>query len=198
MTYAVIVVSIRQPARARLLRAADELFYANGIAATGVDAVIEKAGVATGSLYKNFAGKDDLIAAYLSERDQRFRALWESHISAEPRPVDRLLAIFGATQEWAHQSKVQRGCAHVAAAAQLPDGHAGVGAAAEHKRYVITRLTALAEDAGLNDPGSAACDIALIYDGTLSVLAIGVDPLPIERGRRLAGFVVDRHLSTRS
>jgi AcrR family transcriptional regulator len=196
--YAVIVATIRQPVRARLLRAADELFYAHGIAATGVDAVIAKAGVATGSLYKNFAGKDGLIAAYLTERDQRFRALWESHINAEPRPVDRLLAIFGATEEWAEQSDLQRGCAHVAAAAQLPDGHAGVDAAAEHKRFVIARLTALAEEAGLGDPDSAACDIALIYDGTLSALAIGVAAAPIDRGRRLAAFVVDRHLGGRS
>jgi AcrR family transcriptional regulator len=183
---------IRQPARARLLRAADELFYANGISATGVDAVIARAGVATGSLYKNFSGKDDLVAAYLTDRDQRFRTLWESQIDAATSPVDRLLAIFGATEEWARHSDVRRGCAHVAAAAQLPQGHAGISAAAEHKRFVITRLTSLAEAAGLRDPCRAAGDIALIYDGMLSALAIGVDAAPVERGLRLAELVVGR------
>ncbi|MDZ4267299.1 MAG: helix-turn-helix domain-containing protein [Mycobacterium sp.] len=185
------MASIRQPARERLLRAADELFYANGIAATGVDAVIARAGVATGSLYKNFSGKDDLVAAYLTERDQRFREMWEAHVDAATTPVGRLLAIFGATEEWALQSDLQRGCAHVAAAAQLPEGHAGVGAAAEHKRHVIARLTALAEAAGLHDPGRAARDIALVYDGMLSAMAVGVDSAPIDRGRRLAELIID-------
>ncbi|PRC47009.1 TetR family transcriptional regulator, partial [Mycobacterium sp. ITM-2017-0098] len=174
----------RQPARERLLRAADELFYANGITATGVDAVIAKAGVATGSLYKNFAGKDDLVTAYLTERDHRFRTLWESHIDAESRPQQRLLTLFAATEDWASGAELRRGCAHVAAAAQLPDGHPGVTAAAEHKRYVVVRLTALAESAGLRTPGRTAGDIALIYDGVLSALAMRVDTAPIERGRR--------------
>lgn len=188
------MTSIRQPARERLLRAADELFYANGITGTGVDAVIERAGVATGSLYKNFGGKDDLVAAYLSERDRRFRAMWESQIEAATRPVDRLLAIFGATEEWAAQADLRRGCAHVAAAAQLREGHAGISAAVEHKRFVVTRLTALAEAAGLRDPGRAAGDIALVYDGMLSALAIGVDAAPTERGRRLAELIIEREL----
>ncbi|MCV7154938.1 TetR/AcrR family transcriptional regulator [Mycolicibacterium pyrenivorans] len=188
------MASIRQPARERLLRAADALFYANGIAATGVDAVIAKAGVATGSLYKNFSGKDDLVAAYLAERDQRFRGMWDAHVEAETDPVGRLLAIFGATEQWALEADLRRGCAHVAAAAQLPDGHAGIGVAAGHKRHVIDRLTALAGAAGLRDPGRAASDIALIYDGMLSGLAIGVDAAPIERGRRLAEAVIEHDL----
>jgi len=184
-----------QPARERLLRAADDLFYANGIAATGVDAVIARAGVATGSLYKNFRGKDDLVTAYLTERDHRFRALWEEHIAAQAGPRGRLLALFPATEQWALRADVQRGCAHVAAAAQLPDGHAGIGAAAEHKRHVVDRLTVLAGAAGLVDPGRTAHDIALIYDGTLSALAVHVDPAPIARGLRLAELVIEADLA---
>ena len=180
------------------MRAADELFYSNGIAATGVDAVITRAGVAIGSLYKNFSGKDDLVAAYLSDRDQRFRVLWESQVEMATTPIDRLLAIFRATEEWAAQADLRRGCAHVAATAQLPQGHVGISAAVEHKRFVITRLTSLAETAGLRDPGRAAGDIALIYDGTLSALAIGVDTSPVERGLRLAELVVERERRRRS
>lgn len=183
----------RQPARERLLRAADDLFYENGIAATGVDAVIAQAGVATGSLYKNFRGKDGLVAAYLTERDHRFRALWDAHVEQATDPVGRLTAIFTATDEWARRNGLRRGCAHVAAAAQLPDGHAGLTAAAEHKRHVIARLTALAEDAGLREPACAGGDLALVYDGMLGALAVGVDPDPIARARRMAEFVIERY-----
>lgn len=57
--------------RDRLLAAADELFYSNGISSTGVDAVISRAQVSIGSLYNNFGSKDNLVMAYLETRDQR-------------------------------------------------------------------------------------------------------------------------------
>ena len=63
----------RPSARERLLAAADELFYRDGVHSTGIDAVIEKAGVAKGSLYYIFGGKDELVAAYLRGRHERFR-----------------------------------------------------------------------------------------------------------------------------
>jgi AcrR family transcriptional regulator len=55
----------RPSARERLLTAGDELFNRDGVHSTGIDAVIEKAGVAKGSLYYIFGGKDELVAAYL-------------------------------------------------------------------------------------------------------------------------------------
>lgn len=57
-----------RPARARILAAAEELFYARGTSATGIDAVTDRAGVARKSLYNNFASKDELVAAWLEQR----------------------------------------------------------------------------------------------------------------------------------
>ncbi|MGE2836144.1 TetR/AcrR family transcriptional regulator [Mycobacterium sp. SMC-4] len=184
-----------QPARERLLRAADELFYTHGIAATGVDTVIEKAGVATGSLYKNFGGKADLVAAYLADRDRRFAELWEAHIDDAPDARTRLLALFATHETWTRQTGARRGCAHVAAATQLPDDHVGVVAAVDHKRRLIDRLTELAEAAGASQPRELARDVALIYDGMLNAQAIGLDPAPVARARRLAEQMVDAALT---
>lgn len=181
----------RQPARERLLRAADELFYAQGVAGTGVDAVIAKAGVATGSLYKNFSGKADLVAAYLVDRDARFRAIWESHIEAREDPREALLAIFDAHETWTRETGALRGCAHVAAATQLPRDHVGFVAAVDHKRRVTERLAELAHALGAAEPLALAQDIAMIYDGMLSAEAIGNDPAPAPRARRLAERLVD-------
>lgn len=176
----------RQPARLRLLRAADELFYEHGIAGTGVDAVIARAGVATGSLYKNFSGKDELVAAYLAERDLRWRQEWEAAIAAADDPVDRVLALFAATDRWRERAGLARGCAHVAAANQLPPGHAGIATAVAHKRHVVDRLTPLVAATGVVDPATTAADIALIYDGMLSAFAIRLEPDPVARATRLA------------
>lgn len=176
----------RQPARARLLHAADELFYEHGIAGTGVDAVIQRAGVATGSLYKNFSGKDDLVAAYLADRDQRWRAAWEAAVAGADDPVDRVLAIFRGTRRWRDEVGLRHGCAHVAAATALPAHHPGIAVATAHKRHVVERLTALVAGTDVADPAETARDIALIYDGMLSALAIPLDTDPIDRAERLA------------
>ncbi|MET0451286.1 MAG: TetR/AcrR family transcriptional regulator [Mycobacterium sp.] len=180
----------RQPARVRLLKAAGELFYEHGITATGVDAVIERAGVATGSLYKNFSGKDDLVTAYLADRDQRWRDVWESAIAAAQDPVERVLAIFVATDRWYRETGVVRGCAHVAAANQLPPHHPGLAVAADHKRHVIERLTTLIAATDAVDPAGTAQDIALLYDGMLSAMAIPISADPVARAIRLARVVL--------
>ncbi|MFS0899890.1 TetR/AcrR family transcriptional regulator [Mycolicibacterium litorale] len=180
----------RQPARLRLLQAADELFYERGISGTGVDAVIERAGVATGSLYKNFGGKDDLVAAYLADRDLRWRELWESCIAAETEPEKRILAIFTAVERWSSATSLSRGCAHVAAATQLPPDHPGLTTVADHKRHVVARLAREVAAAGVTDADRTARDIALVYDGMLSALAVGLEADPVGRARRIARLLL--------
>ena len=60
--------SDRLSARERLLAAADELFYEEGVHTVGIDRIIERAGVAKASLYNTFGSKDELIRAYLEGR----------------------------------------------------------------------------------------------------------------------------------
>src|SRR5215468_5797483 len=86
----------RQPARERLLAAADELFYQEGVQSVGIDRVIERAGVAKASLYGNFEGKDDLVRAYLEARFAARRADVHARIALYDRPRDKLLAALDA------------------------------------------------------------------------------------------------------
>src|SRR6201986_5587329 len=84
----------RPSARERLLAAADELFYRDGVRSTGMDAIIEKAGVAKGSLYYIFGGKDELVAAYLRHRHDSWRQLVESAQARTDDPDEKILVIF--------------------------------------------------------------------------------------------------------
>ena len=68
----------KETAHERLLNAAAVLFYNDGIAATGIDAIVRKAGVAKKSLYNNFASKSDLVAQYLQVRHEEWLALYQS------------------------------------------------------------------------------------------------------------------------
>lgn len=90
----------RRSARERLLEAADRLFYNEGVGRVGIDRVLEESGVAKGSLYYNFGGKDDLVRAYLQNRHAKWAARLDARINAETDPREKLLPIFDAPPRW--------------------------------------------------------------------------------------------------
>src|SRR6202035_5145518 len=81
-------------ARARLLAAASDLFYAEGVHTVGIDRVIEHAGVAKATLYSAFGSKDELIRAYLGRRHQGWQERIDRKLAMYETPRDRLLGVF--------------------------------------------------------------------------------------------------------
>jgi AcrR family transcriptional regulator len=75
--------AVKPSPRERLLQAAGELFYAEGVQSVGIDRVIERAGVAKASLYSTFGSKEQLVCAYLDARHAqtlgRLRAAVDVH-----------------------------------------------------------------------------------------------------------------------
>ena len=183
------------PARERLLEAADQLFYAHGIAATGVDAVLRRAGASPASLYALFSGKDGLVAAYLERRHHRWRATWDAVLAEAEDHVERLLAVFDALALFRRREGATRGCAVLAAAAELPDADHPARAWVEADTTLLhQRLHELAVAAGADDPHALVVELVLIYDGTLAAYArAAVDPMPV--ARELARGAVLRHVA---
>ncbi|MGY1793001.1 TetR/AcrR family transcriptional regulator [Geodermatophilus sp. SYSU D00525] len=181
-----------RPARERLLDAAGELFYENGIAATGVDAVLARARVSPATLYAHFPGKDGLVAAYLERRFRRWRQAWDEVLDERTDPVDRLLSVFDAVLRFRAAEGGRRGCAFLAAATELPPGHPGHRWPAADSRLLTERLHRLAEAAGAGDPTEVADGLLVLYDGALARLArqavtAGLDTGdPVQRARRMA------------
>src|SRR6201992_1377044 len=99
-------------AHARLLDAANELFYAEGVHTVGIDRVIEHAGVAKASLYNTFGSKDALVGAYLEGRQRRTAARTARAGAAAETPRDRVLAVYTAQQTIVADPNY-RGCAFV-------------------------------------------------------------------------------------
>jgi AcrR family transcriptional regulator len=128
----------RRPARELLLDAAARLFYARGVAATGIDTVTAEAGVAKKSLYNNFSSKADLVAAYLQARHEEWLGLYRSRLAAAKGPGDGVLAVFDAYLDHANAAYSHgfRGCGLLNAAAELPAGDPGRLAVRHHKEEV--------------------------------------------------------------
>src|SRR5215468_5973230 len=76
--------SERIPPRARILAAAGELFYREGIRAVGIEAIAEAASTNKMTLYRHFASKDELVAEYLRERARLADTAWDRLAAAYP------------------------------------------------------------------------------------------------------------------
>jgi hypothetical protein len=97
-----------------------------------------------------------------------------------------VLALFTAMQQWDGGRGPNRGCAHVAANLQLPEGHPGRQVAREHKQHILDRLGQLVAEADVPDPSDVTGDLMMIYEGMFSLLALDLDLDPITRAYDLA------------
>lgn len=125
-------------ARRKILDAAARRFYADGIAATGIDAITAQAGVAKMSLYNNFGSKKVLVASYLEARHEEWVGLYETRSASLTSPHDLVLAVFDAYIDHASldYDRGFRGCGLLNAAAELPAGDPGRATVRRHKEQV--------------------------------------------------------------
>ncbi|HEV7750327.1 MAG TPA: TetR/AcrR family transcriptional regulator [Baekduia sp.] len=181
----------RLPARDRLLASADELFYAHGVNAVGIDRVIEHAGVAKASLYSAFGSKDELIRAYLMGR----HAAWAARITEalEARydtPRERLLGVFDVLGELFAEPSF-RGCAFTNASAEAEPGSSVEEVAEEFRGWVHGLFRELADEASATDPEQLARRLVLLYDGASTTAQMDHDPTVAADARAVAEMLVD-------
>src|ERR1700737_2557966 len=139
-------------ARERLMDAANELFYEEGVHAVGVDRVIERAGVAKATLYTVFGNKDGLVRAYLLARPDRTREQMTIELAARYKtPRERLLGVFDV-QGLSFTEPGFRGCAFVGASAEAPAGSSVEDVAEDARAWVRSLFLDLAREAGARDP----------------------------------------------
>lgn len=155
-------------ARERILAAAEELFYREGLH-VGIDAIIGKAGVAKMSLYSHFDSKDALIVEFLkSKRDRWFTWFLAEIPKRATTPRERLLAMFDLFGEWFCTTEF-RGCAFLNAATELPDpSHPARAIVADYKEQLRSWIEEQCREARLKNPRDLSTQIALILDGAIS------------------------------
>jgi AcrR family transcriptional regulator len=182
--------------REHVLDVANELFYWEGIRATGIDRVAQAAGVGPTTLYRLFANKDELIAAYVERNSQGYRqALAEATDVAAGTARERVMALFDTIAEQV-QPEICRGCPFLMALAEFPDPtHPAHVIAVSTKAWVRDLLRdlaeALADAEGVEDPALLADQLALVVEGVYaSVQALSVSG-PAAHARETAQALID-------
>ncbi len=165
-----------QTARGQLLEAAARLFFQHGYRAIGVDTIVAESGVGKMTLYRSFPSKDDLIAAYLKDSNEKFWA-WFDDTTARPagKPREQLLGFFRALEKLAAKPTCY-GCPFLNAAVDFPErDHPGHQVALEHKQAVRARFRELAKQTGARSPDVLADQLLLLMDGAfMAVRMFGV------------------------
>jgi AcrR family transcriptional regulator len=186
-------------ARERILESAYELFSRRGIQAVGVDAVIERSGVARQTLYRHFGSKQELVLAFLERREDRWTRGWlqgEVHQRAST-PADRLLAIFDVFDGWFHGPEFE-GCTFINvmlehAEAGDPIRRAGIAYLAGIRSF----LEGLAREAGIADAENFARKWHILMKGSIVAAGEG-DQDAARRAKVIARLVLADELRPRT
>jgi AcrR family transcriptional regulator len=187
----------RPSARERLLAAANELFYDEGVHTVGIDRIIEQAGVAKASLYNTFGSKDELVRAYLATRHASVTQRITQAVERYDNPRERLLAVFEGQGELFAQPDY-RGCAFARASAESHPGDLAEQAAEAYRRWVRALLTELAARAGVPEPEILARQLHLLYDGSGQSARMDHDPAAAAAARAAAATLLDAALARRT
>ncbi|MBN9169560.1 MAG: TetR/AcrR family transcriptional regulator [Microbacterium sp.] len=182
----------RPSARQRLLDAATRLFYGEGIHSVGVDRIIDEAGVTRATMYKQFAGKEGLVLAYLHGEDEVIRTVFAAAGEATSDPSRLLdLVVEGIAADI--RDRHTRGCPFINAAAEYPDDGPVRALIAEHRTWFRQTLADLAAAAGLRDPDEVAGALVLLRDAAMVGGYLDRPETVVGTFRSTAHTVIDTH-----
>jgi AcrR family transcriptional regulator len=187
-------VKVNRPVsiRARIVAAADRLFYAHGIRAVGVDAIAAEAGVSKRTLYNYYPAKDDLIAAYLTARVGRHTA------PASDAPArEQILGYFDRIGAMVGDGTF-RGCPYVNAVTELSDPkHPAAGIAVQFKEQRRQWYRALLVRLGARNADALATQIQLLAEGAVATALVRGDPAAARAARDAAEVLLDAAVTAR-
>ena len=179
--------------RERIIAAATKLFYSEGLRATSVDAVAEKAGITKKTLYYHFQTKDELIAAYLASRDQPTLAYYARWFAESPgSTADKVRGLFRSFGK-AADTPSWRGCGFLRTIAELANtpGHPAIKAGAAHKKKFEAWLADTLGRDGVRDAARIARQIVILLDGAATVMLIHRDVAYVEAAGETAAALIE-------
>lgn len=180
----------KRSARDRLLAAAEELFYEEGVNTVGIDKVIERAGVAKASLYDQFGSKEELVRSYLAARHEARQARIRAGLARHDTPRERLLGVFDVMGELFAAPNF-RGCAFLRASAEVKPGSSVKTVCDDSRAWIRELFATLAKEAGVARPAPLVQRLVMLYDGASVSAQMDGDARAAASARAVAAVLLD-------
>lgn len=184
-------------ARERILDTATDLFYRDGINATGVERLAHHASVSKRTLYQHFPNKTAMVEAYLRHIEDGINNPGHTDTDADKVTARERLAALCDTP--AAAAGPIRGCpfhnAAVEAAGVIPGIERIVR---QHKRNFINTATELARQAGAADPHLLGNQLAVLFEGAAALATSLNDPTPWIHAQDAAHTLIDHAIDPRT
>lgn len=177
--------------RLRIMVAARNLFYAQGLNAVGVELIAAEALTNKMTLYRHFKSKDDLIVAYVTEIANEGDAVWQGLEANYGREPAKMVEAWVDYVEEVLTQKFERGCALANAAVELPPHHAARDVIESYKSRKRERLVQMFARAHYREPDRLADEIFLLFEGARISLQCG-GKIPAARIAKLLRQLVTR------
>jgi AcrR family transcriptional regulator len=178
-------------ARERILDTAYALFSRHGTKAVGVDRIIAESGTAKMSLYRSFPSKQDLIVAFLEQREERWTRAWlQAEVERRTEaPAERLLAVFDVFGEWFARDDFE-GCSFINVMLEFDErANPAREASVRHLGAIREILEGWAGEAGIAEPDDFARKWHILMKGSIVAAAEG-DREAAARARELGQLLL--------
>jgi AcrR family transcriptional regulator len=178
--------------RERLMDAAGELFYKEGLHAITAERVADQAGLTKPTIYNLFGSKDALVLKTLQRRGEQIRRHIEERAAAHGDPERKLLEVLNVHGEML-MSDGFHGCPLIIAAVQAPESREARELAKAHKAWLRGLLTRFARRAGLTSPDVLASSLVLVFEGAAAMAAVQPGEIVVKHARAAARALVASH-----
>ncbi|MBM7344971.1 TetR/AcrR family transcriptional regulator [Pantoea coffeiphila] len=178
--------------REKILQTAEQLIYQNGIHATGMDLLVKTSGVARKSIYRHFANKEDVAAAALNERDERWMHWFRTESDKGETPQDRILNMFTVLKSW-FESEGFRGCAFINTAGEVGDPDDPVRQIARmHKQKLLDYALEVAGQLNVEHPAVMARQLLILMEGAITTAYVMGDASAADNARDVAKLLLEQ------
>lgn len=184
------VLSTRQ----RIVETASQLFYTNGYNATGINEIIDRAGIAKATLYAHFRSKEDLCVAHLRYKDEIFSSEIAVYCAERPVGKPRLLALFDYLTEF-YDSVAFNGCWCINTVSEIPRDNDRIRTEIQRQKDGLIRFITGLVQTNLADVNQAevtvlARQIYLIYEGAVAESHLQRAQWPIEAAKKICALLI--------
>ncbi|GAA1657834.1 TetR/AcrR family transcriptional regulator [Actinoplanes couchii] len=185
-------VTATPPMRERLLDAATDLFYAQGLRAVSADRIIERVGTTKVTFYRHFRTKDDLVVAYLERRAGLERDGIGQAVEMAAGDPDKALALIAEGIGAVVCGPGYRGCPFINAAAEYPDPDSPVRRVVDtHRRWYSTLFEQIIAPLGRPDQAAVVAQLVLLRDGAMVAGYLGDPAAVADALRRGSRAIID-------